>query len=390
MDRMVAKDALDRTRAENLRFLLDLTNRTLPRIGNAVMSPLGVDIVLGALLAGTAGKTRDEFLSVMGLPISPEGTAEAYCSALTRMFPGLGLANLIVVKRGFDLQKDYLTFVVDKMNAVVGQVDLQDPDTVIGINEWVSKRTRGKILSLIDSLDPMAIMVAINATQFVRGWKMPFEDAQPGPFTNADGKVVTAQMMTKSSNLFRGVLEIEGVCRCAALPYDLTGEDDEGSDTVMVLLLPNDDGPTSVEECLEALDSETWIDLLDHLSKEGSDKVHITMPRFEIRSSYQSTQITDALKRMGLVSAFNFDTADFSKMIGADEDICLSRVAQAAFIKVDEQGTEAAAGTFAEIVYRGASVQGDEIVLDRPFAFLIADPKVKVPSFVGVVRDPTR
>jgi serpin B len=115
------------------------------------------------------------------------------------------------------------------------------------------------------------------------------------------------------------------------------------------------------------------------------------MPRFEIRSSYQSTQITDALKRMGLVLPFNFDTADFSKMIeGVAGDFCLSRVAQAAFIKVDEQGTEAAAGTFAEVLYRSIGGKVDELVLDRPFAFAIVDPKVKVPSFVGVVRDPTR
>jgi len=396
MEKQSVKEIFEKARMGNLNFMMDLSRRVIPSFGNSIFSPAGADVIMAILMGGANGKTRDEFLSTMGFPSIPDGAAESYCSALTRVLPGVGMSNLLLVDGRFSIQEDYERFCRDAMGADVEQASLQGATAVLIINEWMSKNTGGGIHDIVDFIDPMACLVALNAIHFKRGWCVPFGDAIPGRFTNDAGVDVVANMMTKSSNRLLGVLEIEGLCKCAAVPYDVKGgvENDEGSREMMILFLPEEDGPTAVQDCLVELDGETLMSLFDHLIPPSKKNVSITMPKFEIHSAHQSTQISDPLKKMGLASAFTYGGADFTRMIDGvpKGDVYLSRIIQSAHIVVDEQGTEASAGTMGEMVYRSISVGEDknEIVFDRPFAFMIVDPQVKIPSFVGIVRDPTR
>jgi len=80
--------------------------------------------------------------------------------------------------------------------------------------------------------------------------------------------------------------------------------------------------------------------------------------------------------------------ADFSAL--ADEPLFVSKVMQKSFVEVNEEGTEAAAVTTvtmtAMAVFRPE--KPFEMIVDRPFVFMIDDDSTKSILFMGVIYDP--
>jgi serpin B len=110
------------------------------------------------------------------------------------------------------------------------------------------------------------------------------------------------------------------------------------------------------------------------------------LPKFKI--AWQ-LPLTDPLKSMGMASAFK-DDADFSGMSSV-EHIKLSAVIHAAFVDVDEEGTEAAAAT--AVMLDGASKPPGEdkptvFNADHPFMFLIRDVRSGAILFLGRLANP--
>jgi len=66
------------------------------------------------------------------------------------------------------------------------------------------------------------------------------------------------------------------------------------------------------------------------------DKVDLSIPKFEFSTEIE---LTYCLQRMGMVSAFDSSSADFSG-ITKSVDLAVSKVLHKAFIQIDERGTE--------------------------------------------------
>jgi serpin B len=73
-------------------------------------------------------------------------------------------------------------------------------------------------------------------------------------------------------------------------------------------------------------------------------------------------------------------------MTGSPE-LSISAVVHKAFISVDEEGTEAAAATGVPMAV-SAPNRYAELIVDRPFVFLIRDYKTGAVLFVGRVVNP--
>ncbi len=86
-------------------------------------------------------------------------------------------------------------------------------------------------------------------------------------------------------------------------------------------------------------------------------------------------------------AAFDPARADFTGMT-AEERLHVSAVLHEGFIAVDEAGTEAAAATGLVLAGTSAPVY-TEVVVDRPFLFVIHDVEHGTPLFLGRVVDPT-
>ena len=148
----------------------------------------------------------------------------------------------------------------------------------------------------------------------------------------------------------------------------------------MYLFLP--DTNSNPAKLLADLNADTWRDkiLPQFQDTEGT----LALPRFKL--DYGVT-LNDPLKASGMRRAFT-DDADFSAM--ADEPLLVSEVKQKSFVEVNEEGTEAAAVTTVRMRPTGVfrPEKSFEMIVDRPFFFVIDDDSTKSILFMGVIYDP--
>ena len=104
------------------------------------------------------------------------------------------------------------------------------------------------------------------------------------------------------------------------------------------------------------------------------------LPKFELE---WDGSLKEALEEMGMGLAF-VPEADFTRMTPA-ADAHISRVKQKSYMKVDEEGTEAAAVTSVTV---GVTSVAMPFRLDRPFLLAIRERLSGAILFLGVIRDP--
>jgi serpin B len=111
--------------------------------------------------------------------------------------------------------------------------------------------------------------------------------------------------------------------------------------------------------------------------------VSLGLPKFTYDAKFQ---LGELLKSLGMPLAFS-EQADFSGMDG-QRDLFIGEVFHNAFVAVDEAGTEAAAATAVEMRVTSAPMSTVQLIIDRPFIFLIQEKTTGTLLFVGRVSKP--
>jgi len=358
--------------------------------GNLFISPYSISTALAMTWAGAEGRTAEQMAEVLRFSMSEESAHRQFediqgklSSDYRRQYiEGTGdpltleVANALWAQESFSLLQDYVNLVRESYGAEARNLDfVGDPEgSRQTINAWVEQKTRDRITDLLPrgSIDSMTRLVITNAVYFKGSWRDPFNEAATGdgPFTTADGSEVTVPMMHQTEEY--PYAEAHG-CRAVELPY----ADNQSS---MIVLLPDDD----IGGFEQALTEQKLSDIMASLE---SRDVELTMPSFEFTSSFS---LSDVLKAMGMTIPFEAGGADFSGMTGG-RDLYISAVIHKAFVKVDEEGTEAAAATAVVMALTSVQPEPEPVVLtlDRPFLFLIRDRITGSILFMGRVADPS-
>ncbi|XP_059139188.1 leukocyte elastase inhibitor-like, partial [Physella acuta] len=110
---------------------------------------------------------------------------------------------------------------------------------------------------------------------------------------------------------------------------------------------------------------------------------------FFINQVTSSFQLKDPLSKLGMAHAFDDSKANFSGISGVN-DLVISSVVHKAFVKVNEEGTEAAAATAVVMVKRLCMPMPPHVVnVNHPFLFVIKDHRANGNIlFLGQVSDP--
>jgi serpin B len=143
----------------------------------------------------------------------------------------------------------------------------------------------------------------------------------------------------------------------------------------MSILLPNIGSTT--DDVVAELNKEAW------QAWAASIQMHegtIVMPRFELE--YEET-LNSVLAALGMEEAFDPTAADFSG-INQEMVLYIDEVKHKSYVKVNEQGTEAAAVTSVGIKTVSAP---QEFRVDRPFVFVIHDSHSQSLLFMGRIVD---
>jgi serpin B len=348
---------------------------------NVFISPASVALCLAMTYNGAVGETKEAMeraLEIHGLTHAELNHAYAALrSELENPDPRvqLQIANSLWARKGISFNPAFIARNKEFYGAEVTALDFGDPGAPAIINAWVKDKTKDKIEKIVDSIDAQSVLFLINAIYFKGAWSTEFDKAKTkdDAFTIGSGSQKRLPMMTQSGKYdYYEAANFQAV----SLPY--------GSGRVsMYVFLPA--AGTSIDQFLPSLTTANWDAWMKRFSKtQGA----IVLPRFKVE--YEIT-LNDALKALGMGVAFDPDRANFAGMFQTAQSAFISKVKHKTFAEVNEEGTEAAAVTSAEISVTSIAPprKSFKMVVDRPFFFAIRDNKTGSVLFLGSIVDPT-
>jgi len=281
------------------------------------------------------------------------------------------IANSIWYRLGFDVEKNFIDINRTYFNAEVRSLDFSLPSAVDVINSWVNENTNGKIKEIIKKIDPEIVMFLINAIYFKGTWTYQFDkdETRDDWFTKPDSSQVSCKLM-RQENDFQ-YFETDDF-QAVDLPYG------KGRFS-MTVILPKPD--KSVDSLIAVMNSENWAEWTGSFKKEHGT---LLLPRFKLE---YEIKLNDVLKALGMEIAFEPGIADFTN-INKEGGLYISEVRHKTFVKVDEEGTDAAAVTVVEIGRTSVGPHGFYMKVNRPFLFVIRENSSNTILFMGKIIEP--
>lgn len=367
--------------AQYNRYCFDLLKQTIKdygQDGNVMISPASVMMALDMVAAGAKGDTLKQITDLFALDQGPL-SQQAYAAAMMDKINGaknvdFSCANAVWNNSkllGDKVNPEYVSYIQETFLAEYN-VTAFDDKTPAKINKWVEGHTNDKIKDLIDNLDPLTVMVLVNAIAFEGKWETPYtkENVREGEFTAFDGNTQTATFMKEESTGYYESGKATGFMK----PY-------KGGEYAFFAILPKD-ASISANEFAKNFSAEDYNDLVKSVIKDG--KVDTVLPQFK---SEFSIILNDTLKNLGVKDVFEETKADLTGIAGKPGDIYASRVIHKTFIEVDSNGTRASAATAVTLRTKGIEAGAKYSVrCDRPFVYAIVDTKTMTPVFIGTVN----
>ena len=355
-------------------FTFDFINRVNTEAKeDYIISPLSMQFLLGMLLDGANGETAAQIAKVLGYGAGEVDDVNQFCLSMLEQLPKLdrkttlNIANAIFVDDGWPINASYKKDVSKYFQAEVSNLDFTNNDASLkAINGWSNKQTNGMIPKVLDEVDPAMLAYLMNAVYFKSQWvnQFPKESTRKEAFFDEAGDMSEVEMMKMQCKL--PYYENE-MFQLVSMPYG------NGAFSMMVLL-PN--YQTSTADITAYLNKADWGKLRN---SPRETEVDVWFPKFE---SKFKIKLNDLLSAMGMPLAFS--AADFSAMSPAANR--LSFVQQDGAIKVDEEGSEAAAVSVAGMEKNAVSVGGPQVALfhaDHPFIYLITEASTGAVLFAG-------
>ena len=338
---------------------------------NRVYSPISLYAALAMLTEMTAGETRQQVMELLG-----EADGASLRQQIKELWLGTymddgrsmcRLANGAFLRENAEVKQEAVDTLADWHFASTYRVPMGTEEADKAIAGWLNQNTGGLLSEETGNIrtDGNDLLRLYNTIYYKSSWRDAFESSRTREdvFTAANGAKQKTEFMhrTESGSYRKG----DGY---TAAPRSL-------NDGRMVFVLP-DEGVTP-ESLLQRQG------LLTELAGDyNAAELVWSVPKFDVKSS---TGLNEALQALGVTDAFDGTKADFTPL--TDNGAVVDSVMQAARVKIDEDGVEAAAYT--ELVCADSAMMEVpptvEMDLDRPFLFVIFDYN-DIPLFVGTVN----
>jgi serine protease inhibitor len=361
----------------NMAFAFDLYTQLSKESGNLFFSPYSLSTVLAMTYEGARESTAAQMAKVLHFPKAQSELDTAFrhlqdqIKAAHHKNMQLDIANALWGQKAYPFLDSFKDTVKKYYDAQLREVDFWKHYKKIHmyINAWVESKTHKKIKDLIKPgiINALTSLVLVNAIYFKGNWASPFEEknTENAAFWLTDTSSVDVPMMTQKNHF--GYMENDNL-QMLELPY--TGKHQEangffGNELSMIILLPRArDGLARLENLLSVANFDRW------LRDSWRQEVEVFLPKFQINTEFE---LSKTLAAMGMPDAFN-KKSDFSGIDGT-KDLYLSVVIHQAFVDVNEEGTEAAAATFASVLIGSLDLDIPPPTpifrADHPFIFLI-------------------
>jgi len=380
--------ALVDTSEDSSRFAVALYGRLGGRPGNLLFSPFSIRAALDMARAGARGQTAAQMDRVLG--VGPAGgtvslDVEGISKGLRAERGELNVANSLWAQEGGTVRPEFLREIASRHGGEVRSADFvhEAGRARTAINRWVEGRTERRIRELIPprGIRAQTRLVLANAIYFKGRWTAKFDQSKTRDeaFHLGGGRSVMAPLMRQEGR----------IAYAEGNDYQAVDLGYRGGDLSMLVLLPRTaDGLGGLEA---RLSGEMLRGVVDRLETRD---VRCVLPRFTFTT--ESVDLCGPLAALGMALPFDRTAADLSGINGRrapDPDaLYITAIFHKAFVKVDEEGTEAAAST--GIVFGRVSAPPPpryvDFRADHPFLFAIRDRKSGTILFLGRVADPTK
>lgn len=343
-----------------------------------IYSPLSITYVLGMVNDAAIGQTEQELEQVLGFHQGGIQAVNDYCKKLIDGLPKvdnkvtLNIANaLFVNKNRATLKAQYQQDMKQYYDAQAENLDFNSPSTLSTINGWCNDHTNGMIPNILDEIDPATVTYLLNAIYFKADWASKFDqkNTKEETFTTENGKTKLPLMHQKVLIKYLK----NDIYAAVEMPYGNGYWD-------MTIMLPEE--------------GKTTDDIINYLAKIGLSEysypheVDLKLPRFETASDTNTLDIglIGLLQKMGINLVFDSYFAEIPNMC-ENGNVYISMMRQKAKIKVNEEGSEAAAVTIAGVKFT-SSIEPEEYPkatfhANRPFVYVIREASTGVILFVG-------
>jgi serpin B len=348
---------------------------------NQIISPVSVALALALLENGADGQIRQRLQQ----QLTENGATDEVLSIYRALEKNLNvrdektrlqIANGIFHDKQVQLKQEYQQSTQQCLEAQIQEEDFQHQleQTRQQINKFISEKTENKIPELFKqgTLKSDSRIVLANAVYLKAAFQHAFDKKQTkqGQFYRQGQEQNPQQVQfMKTEGDFRHSQDDK--LQVVELKYE------KNQLSLFVLLPKQRDG---LKELEQQLTGDRLREVLAHLQTR---KVQVQLPKFSVRSQQNLNQ---PLSRMGLQALFSRD-ADLSRL--SDQKLEVSQAIHEAYIKVDEDGTEAAAATGVAINTEAVVVPREPtpFVADHPFLYTIVHNPTGAIVFIGKVNE---
>ncbi|MBQ7030352.1 MAG: serpin family protein [Thermoguttaceae bacterium] len=351
---------------------------------NVLVAPFSACRCLNALSFGSAGRTKAEIDAALARDAwSDERWSETFgdVDRLVNLTSETTLAGALWFAPDLKLDEAFVDRCEKMARTEASTFDFKAPNALKKANAWFEKNADGKIKGFLSELDPETRLLIADATNFKAQWLRKFDEGRTRTryFTNAQGEKIPVATMEQTARF----------TYCDAGEFQYLEAAYKNGRFALAIVLPKD--YRSFSEVERSLTPTLFFECRKRA--KFAEVVEFRLPKFKVERSFD---LAATLKKAGVVSAFE-DGADFARMTadgeaGRRENLKVDQAKQAAFLSVDENGTEAAAT--AVMTATGVAAPGNapppppKFYADRPFFYFLRDNTTGAVLFAGRLVDP--
>lgn len=304
-------------------------------------------------------------------PIPHEETFRDMDGNPIQMVPTIEQQTTLWYKHDLTLNTKAIDNIKDAFHVTVNAVDFSDANIKNVIDEEVCKGTHGLIDHLDTDIDAAMLALIVDILYFKGAWEYEFDEynTKDRMFYGTKGKAKVPTMQSEGRMDYAET----SVYQAVRLPYMC--ESVNHKEFAMRIYLPkNKYGISDVLYFIQNEDYELYTE---------REEVKLSLPKFEAANNID---VKNLLSRMGLTCVLE----SYDIIPQCIKRLQISDIAQQVKIKVDEQGTEAAAVTFMAVT--GCCPPEIEptpkvMRVNKPFLFEIVEETTNTILFSGVINN---
>ncbi|XP_053458994.1 serpin A12 [Nycticebus coucang] len=370
--RIAAKELAKRNIDFGFKLLKQLSSRE--RGKNIFLSPLSISTAFAMMCLGAEDDTLTEIKQGFNFRNMPEKDIhEGFHFIIHRLNQEtknlkVRLGNTLFIDSKLQPQQKFLKDIKNLYYADAIPTNFQNlENTRQQINDYISQKTRGRINNLVKNIDFGTIMLLTNYVFFRAKWQYEFDPK----LTKEEDFILESNNSVKVSMMFRG-----GMYR--------VGRDEQLSSTILEIpylknvtatfILPDEGKMEQLEESLQA-------GVLSKLKTSMSQRVvDVSVPRLHITGTYDLKKI---LSFLGVNKIFE-EHGDLTR-ISHHLSLKVGEAVHEAELKMDEKGTEGAAGSGAQTLPMETPMP---VKINRPYILMIGDMLTPSILFLGKIVNP--